>query len=233
VTPDLVTCTGASDPVDFIVRKKQPKSALQGGTKMAKLPYVDLAAAPDAVRVTLERLPVRLNIFRMMAHAQTNLRPLLRLGTSILSEQRLDGKLRELAILRVAQLSPARYEWVQHVPIARAFGASPVQIEALLRRRRAPGPALHHGVDRRRAPVRPGLRGSGECLHAAGDRRADPRNRLLHDDGAVDGNDGDRSRTGRRHEAHRRHAPAWRQMIAAAAPVGRSQGLRLGFTPGS
>jgi len=100
---------------------------------MARLPYVDPATAPEEVRTTLARLPVQLNIFRMMAHAQTNLRPLLRLGTSILSEQKLSGKLRELAILHVAQLSPARYEWVQHVPIAKAMGATAVQIEALER----------------------------------------------------------------------------------------------------
>jgi alkylhydroperoxidase family enzyme len=69
----------------------------------------------------------------MMAHAQTNFRPLLRLGTSILGQQKLSGKLRELAILRVAQLSPARYEWVQHVPIAKAVGATDEQINAIER----------------------------------------------------------------------------------------------------
>jgi alkylhydroperoxidase family enzyme len=98
---------------------------------MAKLPYVDTATAPEEVRKILERLPVQLNIFRLMAHAETNLRPLLRLGTSILAEQKLDAKLRELAILRVAQLSPARYEWVQHVPIAASTGATQEQIAAL------------------------------------------------------------------------------------------------------
>jgi alkylhydroperoxidase family enzyme len=100
---------------------------------MARLPYVDPAAAPDGVRSTLEALPAQLNIFRMMAHAQTNLRPLLRLGTSILTQQKLDARLRELAILRVAGLSHAEYEWVQHVPIAKATGATDAQIEALAR----------------------------------------------------------------------------------------------------
>jgi len=98
---------------------------------MARLPYVDPATASEEVRSLLERLPVPLNIFRIMAHAETCFRPLLRLGTAILSKQRVSGKLRELAILRVAKLSPARYEWVQHVPIARAVGVSAAQIEAL------------------------------------------------------------------------------------------------------
>ena len=100
---------------------------------MARLPYVDPATAPEEVRSVLERLPVPLNIFRMMAHAQTSFRPLLRLGTSILSQQKLSGKLRELAILRVAQLSPARYEWIQHVPIGKMVGVSDAQIAALER----------------------------------------------------------------------------------------------------
>jgi alkylhydroperoxidase family enzyme len=56
---------------------------------------------------------------------------LLRLGTSILSQQKLDATLRELAILRVAKLSAARYEWIQHVPMAGAVGVSEVQIAAL------------------------------------------------------------------------------------------------------
>ena len=100
---------------------------------MAHLPYVDPKTAPDEVRETLERLPLPLNICHMMAHAQTNFRPLIRLGTSILGQQKLSAKLRELAILRVANLSPARYEWVQHVPIAETTGATAAQIEALER----------------------------------------------------------------------------------------------------
>lgn len=98
---------------------------------MARLPYVDPAAAPEAVREALARLPVQLNIFRMMAHAETSFRPMLSLGMSILAQQELSAKLRELVILRVARLSAARYEWVQHVPIALAAGATEAQVAAL------------------------------------------------------------------------------------------------------
>ena len=100
---------------------------------MARLPYVESATAPEQVRELLERLPVKLNVFRMMAHAETDFRPLVGLGTTILGRQKLSAKLRELAILRVAALSPARYEWVQHVPIAQATGASAAQVAALER----------------------------------------------------------------------------------------------------
>lgn len=98
---------------------------------MARLPYVDPATAPEAVRTVLDKLPVQLNIFRMMAHAETDFRPLIQLGTAILSQQALAPKLRELAILRIGNMSPAEYEWVQHVPIALATGATQAQVDAL------------------------------------------------------------------------------------------------------
>ena len=98
---------------------------------MARLPYVDPATAPEKVRETLDALPVKLNVFRMMAHAETSFRPLLRLGTSILGQQLLDAKLREIIILHVAVLSGSRYEWTQHVPIGKSTGMTDAQIDAL------------------------------------------------------------------------------------------------------
>src|SRR5918998_5862036 len=99
---------------------------------VARLPYVDPEHAPERVRDAFERLPP-LKIFRLVAHAETCFRPFLRLGAAILTEQQLDAKLRELAILNVARLTPAEYEWVQHVAIARAVGVSEEQVEALER----------------------------------------------------------------------------------------------------
>jgi alkylhydroperoxidase family enzyme len=98
---------------------------------MARLPYVDPAAAPESVREALAGLASPLRIFRMVAHAETNLRPFLRFGGSILAQQQLDARLREMAILRVANVSHAPYEWTQHVPIAKAVGVSEEQVKAL------------------------------------------------------------------------------------------------------
>jgi alkylhydroperoxidase family enzyme len=98
---------------------------------VARLPYVDPSAAPSDVRDALERAP-SLNIFRMMANAETAFRPWLRWGATLLSDLALDPLLRELAILRVARLTPhAEYEWVQHAGIARAVGAADEQVAAL------------------------------------------------------------------------------------------------------
>jgi len=100
---------------------------------MARLPYVDPSAAPESVREIMARLPVQLNVFRMMANAETCFRPLLQLGTAILGRLALAPTLRELLILLVGKRSPAPYEWTQHVPIARAVGVSEAQIAAIER----------------------------------------------------------------------------------------------------
>ena len=98
---------------------------------MARLPYVDPATASPPVREALEAVPP-LNVFRTMAHADTAFRPWLRWGGTLLGELELDPVLRELAILYVSRLTPhAEYEWVQHVPIARAVGVTDAQISAL------------------------------------------------------------------------------------------------------
>lgn len=98
---------------------------------MQRIPLVDVATAPEEVQDALKALPVRLNIFRMMAHAPTSFRPLLRLGASILSAQQLHAELREYAILMAAQSFGGRYEWIQHVPIAEACGATKEQVAAI------------------------------------------------------------------------------------------------------
>jgi alkylhydroperoxidase family enzyme len=100
---------------------------------MSRLPLVEPEDAPEKVREVLNGLAVSLSIFRLMALAENSFRPLLSLGTSILTRQQLDPKLRELAILQAAALTPGEYEWVQHVPIAKAVGASDERIAALER----------------------------------------------------------------------------------------------------
>ena len=90
---------------------------------MARIPYRDLTMAPEDVQ-KLVAMFAPLNIFRMLAHADSLLRGFGHLGAAILGRAALDARLRELAILRVAARSPAAYEWQQHVPIARASGAS-------------------------------------------------------------------------------------------------------------
>ncbi len=98
---------------------------------MPRIPYPDLAKASPEVRDMLGRLPSPANIFNMMAHAETLLKPVMKLGGTHLGKLQLDRKLRELCLLHAVKLEGGDYEWVQHVPIALEFGATQVQIDAL------------------------------------------------------------------------------------------------------
>jgi len=98
---------------------------------MARLPQLDPAQAEEPVRAALERLPP-LAIFATVANAQGSFVNWLRFGGDCLDPALFDPVLRELAILRVARLTPgAHYEWAQHVPILLAVGGSREQVAAL------------------------------------------------------------------------------------------------------
>ena len=97
---------------------------------MARIPYPNIEGLPEKVRSAAEKLPP-LNIMRMFLNAPNNALPLLSFGQSILTKQDLDARLRELAILRVAHLTGANYEWTQHVPIAKETGVTDEQVEAI------------------------------------------------------------------------------------------------------
>lgn len=101
---------------------------------MQRIPLAEIESLPQDVQAAFRALPVQLNIFRMMAHSPTTFRPLMRLGSAILSMQQLDAELREYAILMAAHSFGGRYEWIQHVAIAKACGASDEQIDAVEKR---------------------------------------------------------------------------------------------------
>jgi len=97
---------------------------------MARLPYVDPETASPATRKALDALPP-LNVFRMLANADTAFAPFLQFGGAVLQKLELDPVLRELVILQVAKQTNAEYEWVQHEAIARVVGSTDGQIEAV------------------------------------------------------------------------------------------------------
>ncbi len=98
---------------------------------MARLQLIDPETTTGDIRASFDRMPAKLNIFRMMAHAEANMIPAMRLGNSILHKQKLSPVSRELLILQVAQLEGGAYEWRQHVPIALGVGVTQSQIDAL------------------------------------------------------------------------------------------------------
>ncbi len=98
---------------------------------MARIPYVDPASTSPEVRAAFDRIGLELNIFRLLAHADTAFEPFLRFAGALLTRLQLDPVLRELAILEVARLSGADYEWVQHAAIATAVGVTDEQVAAV------------------------------------------------------------------------------------------------------
>jgi alkylhydroperoxidase family enzyme len=100
---------------------------------LARLPLIDPQATTGDIRASFDRMPVKLNIFRMMAHAEANMIPAMRFANSILHKQKLSHIGRELLILQVAKIEGGEYEWRQHVPIALGVGVAQAQIDALER----------------------------------------------------------------------------------------------------
>lgn len=102
---------------------------------MARISYATTSQAKgDAHDVLVQMEQSRrdvLNIHRAIARSPNSLRNFLRLGNSLLVHGQLPPNLRELAILRIAQVSGADYEWAHHVPLAKQAGVSAAQIEGL------------------------------------------------------------------------------------------------------
>jgi len=106
---------------------------------MARIPYYDLSkASPVVADAMKDRRP--LNIYRMIAHGEQTAVSFLALGRSILTESRIDAKLRELVILRVGALCGSAYEVLQHRGIAAKAGVPAIKIEAVLA---DPGTEVH------------------------------------------------------------------------------------------
>jgi AhpD family alkylhydroperoxidase len=92
---------------------------------------VDAEEAAPAMREALEVVPP-LNVFRMLAHAESAFWPYVDYNAVLLAALDLDPILRELAILRVAALDHCEYERVHHEGIARKVGASEGQVAVAL-----------------------------------------------------------------------------------------------------
>jgi alkylhydroperoxidase family enzyme len=98
---------------------------------MPLIAFADPSRLNEDAKEAFERLPRKLNIFRMWANAETCFRSGLRFGNHVLTKQKLAANLRELAIMTVARLESGHYEWVQHVPISEQAGCTKAQIAAI------------------------------------------------------------------------------------------------------
>lgn len=93
------------------------------------VPLPDIESLPPGIKEAVESLP--LNVFRMAANAPASFVPLGGLARSILSESLFDPRKREIAVLRVARVTNANYEWTHHVAVAKQCGVTDDEIETI------------------------------------------------------------------------------------------------------
>jgi alkylhydroperoxidase family enzyme len=103
---------------------------------MARLPYPDpdrdAEVAKLAGQIVRERGGKMLNLYRMLLTSPPLARGWLGLFTAIRQQLELPARDRELAILRVAVLNGADYEFVVHIPYAKKEGGlTDAQIDAV------------------------------------------------------------------------------------------------------
>lgn len=89
-----------------------------------------LSATYDHVRTTLGRIP---NVYRTLGHNPALLDAWLAFAWPLRHAPRADRTLRELVIMRTAQLTSCDYEWRQHWSMAIDAGVTEAQLSALSR----------------------------------------------------------------------------------------------------
>jgi 4-carboxymuconolactone decarboxylase len=128
---------------------------------MARLPYPGLSDLPAEARAALDAFPAVINMARMVAHAPTLLAPSRDLVVALLTRTALPARLRELAVLAVANQTRCRYEWVQHQPQAAAAGLTDDELRAVADQHQLPADPtermvvrlVRHHIDGHTLPV--------------------------------------------------------------------------------
>jgi alkylhydroperoxidase family enzyme len=96
---------------------------------MVRLPYSD---SPDVTGV-MYQLPEELHHMntQILSYASAAVNPFYSFSEALLDQFELDPKLRQLAMLRVAQCTKSHAAWLQHVALAQVVGVSDEQISSL------------------------------------------------------------------------------------------------------
>ena len=102
---------------------------------MARLPYADLTRLDAEGQALVQRIEAErgsvLHLYQMLLHSPPLAEGWLNYLTAVRQKLALPGALRELIIMRVAQLNGAPYEAAQHAPIALQEGVAQAQLDAL------------------------------------------------------------------------------------------------------
>ena len=99
---------------------------------MAHVPYVEKEDLPEEYRYLFEENEAgELNVFKAVGNNPPVLQSYMRWGTVLWEESGLSRQEVEVVILAAARAIDARYEWHQHVPLARAVGVDDGTILAI------------------------------------------------------------------------------------------------------
>jgi 4-carboxymuconolactone decarboxylase len=93
------------------------------------IPLPAIESLPPAIKEAVEAIP--LNVFLMSANAPASFMALAGLARSILFESQFDPRKREIAVLRVAKVTNAIYEWTHHVAVAKQCGVTDDEIKKI------------------------------------------------------------------------------------------------------
>lgn len=103
---------------------------------MARVPYIDRDDVAEEYRPIYDKLiaerglPVH-NLFRALANTPPIMEKYLELSKQLRFQTRLDGELRELAIMAVGLTTGAEYEYTQHWNVARRMGVAREKLEQI------------------------------------------------------------------------------------------------------
>ena len=102
---------------------------------MSRIPYINRKTAPQETTELFTKMEANgasvLNLWQMAAHSPSTLPHLVRLGNAVLAKTSLDPKLRELAILRQAEIAGCKYEITAHSMLGKSVGMTDSQIAAI------------------------------------------------------------------------------------------------------
>lgn len=99
----------------------------QGPARISPLLGSDRAPAQAALVSAQERIPAP-NMFHTLLRHDRLLQAWLPLARELLMHGTLPGRVRELAVMRVAARCGSEYEWAQHLPLAARCGLSSDEI---------------------------------------------------------------------------------------------------------
>jgi alkylhydroperoxidase family enzyme len=94
-----------------------------------RIPFPNDEDLDPEVRDLLAVLP--LNLVRALANAPVSIKEFMDMGGSILMRSAFDARKREIAILRVAHVTKARYVWHHHVAIGKTTGITDHEIQKI------------------------------------------------------------------------------------------------------